>query len=265
MRYICKRTSVSLITASLLGLSSTAFAVNPVEGWYAGIYLGPSYAPTTVIPINKTYILPSSSGQIIPVGTASLSYGVLGGVGGEAGYRCGHLRAEGQLLYNNNPYSSLSTNEPKMMINGTRTTYNGVALPPSMKGQTNIGAALINGFFDLYTPGKDNVSNIAPYIGLGVGYAYVQNNITFQFPNALASGAINASGGQFWHSYAAVAGQAIAGVNYFMDDFTTMGIDLRFFSTANENHPARYTFTSFNTKAQIYSANLIFNGAFDLG
>ena len=262
MKHLCIRASVRLITASLMAFSSVTFAVNPVEGWYAGLYLGVSYNPDSMITLATPY-------REIPVGNASLAYGVLGGVGGEIGYRCGHLRAEGQVLYNNNPYSSITINN--LVINGSRTTYGDNVFALSMKGQKNVGAALINGFFDLYTPSNDNVESVAPYVGLGVGYAYVQNNITFQMPNPSGvPGKVDVPYGQFWKSYTSIAGQAIVGANYFMDDFTTLGIDFRFFSTLNQQYSGRhkysdrYAFTSFDAKTQIYSANIIFNGSFDL-
>ena len=128
-----------------------------------------------------------------------------------------------------------------------------------MTGQTNTGAILVNGFFDLYTPSDDNVTNIAPYIGLGIGYSYVQNNLTFQYNQTYLAN------GEFVQSYYALAGQAIVGVNYFMDDFTTIGLDFRAFSTTNQQHSNKYLPISVDTQAQIYSINLVFNGAFELG
>ena len=262
MHCLYKRTWTGLLTATLISLSSSTFALNPVEGWYAGLYLGVSYPPDTVIPVTEAF-------NQIPIGNVSLAYGVLGGVGGELGYRCGHLRAEGQLMYNNNPYSSISTEN--LLINGTRTTITNpitgevTAQQLSMKGQTNTGAVLLNGFFDLYTPSNDNVDNIAPYVGLGIGYAYIQNNLAFRTSSGTSPGKFDIANGQFWRSYTSLAGQAIAGVNYFMDDFSTLGIDFRFFSTTKQKHSGRYAFTSFDTQTQIYSANLVFNGAFDLG
>ena len=257
MNCLCTRTVAGLMTATLISLSSATFALNPVEGWYAGLYLGVSYAPDTLFPVTGPF-------GGITLSNASLAYGVLGGVGGELGYRCGHLRAEGQILYNNNPYSSITIDN--LMINGTRTTFNGQAYPVSMRGQTNIGAALVNGFFDLYTPNRDNVDNIAPYVGLGIGYAYVQNNLTITYSNTTTDpSTITLQQGDFWRNYTSLAGQAIAGVNYFMDDFTTIGIDFRYFSTTKQTHSGRYEFISFDTQNQIYSANLVFNGAFDLG
>lgn len=241
--------AVKLGLASLLLVNTQAFALNPVQGWYAGLILGVSYAPTTTV-------IPTKSLET-PIGTfepqvATLSYGVLGGVGGQVGYRCNHFRVEGELLYNNNPYDVLTIGNIKINSPSSSSTLR-------LQGAANSGFFLVNGFYDLYTPNQDNVSQVVPYVGLGAGYSYVQNNITL-FYNDTELFRTNLKS-----TFSRPAGQAIVGLSYFMDDFTTFGLDVRYLQTTSITDSNRPRTNGFDTTFKLYSINLLFNGAFDLG
>lgn len=243
------KTVLKLSLSSLLLINAQAFALNPVQGWYAGLILGVSYPQETTVVPTTSFVTPV--GTIAPQ-NASLSYGVMGGVGGQIGYRCEHFRVEGEALYNNNPYDILTIGDYVIKSPSTSSTLR-------MQGATNSGFFLINGFYDLYTPNQDNVSQVVPYIGLGAGYSYVQNNITLYYNDTeLYRTNLKAT-------FSRPAGQAIVGISYFMDDFTTFGLDFRYLQTTSITNNNRPRINGFDTSLKLYSINLLFNGSFDFG
>ena len=236
---------LKLSLIALMLANTSVFALNPVQGWYGGLILGVSMQPTNTF----TFVTPIST---LEPKTASLTRSILGDVGGQIGYRCNHFRVEGELLYNNNPYDTLTVGN--VVINSPSTS-SGLRV----QGDTNTGAFMANGFYDIYTPNQDNLSQVVPYVGVGVGYAYVQNSIQFYNNEVLVPN------GSIKKSYSGPAGQIILGTSYFMDDFTTFGLDVRYFTTGIKSKTSPLGLNTFDTKTQLISVNLSFNGAFDFG
>jgi opacity protein-like surface antigen len=254
-------------SAIILGanIAHNAHAVNPVSGWYAGVFLGASYAPSN----DFTLSIPN---YLSPI-NGSLNYSVLGDVGGEIGYRfCERYRLEGEIFYNNSPYntlmfsaltpaqqSQLLTVFPGITLSGqgisiqSSTTASGLTL----QGQTNTGAFMFNGYYDFLSPSEDNYAKIVPYIGAGIGYVYAQNNINFYIDGTQLQRF------QLTDVFQSVAGQGIAGVNYFLDDFTTLGIDFRYFTSGNKSQTGNFGYNTLVTNDRFYAINLVFNGIID--
>jgi hypothetical protein len=219
---------------ALLFLSGAVHAVNPVQGWYAGINIGASYVPTVNFKGTSPVTLQTVNGK--------LTYDVLGQIGGQAGYRCDHYRVEGQFFYNNNPYNSLEIGNYAILSPSTSTAFR-------LEGSTDTGAVLVNGFYD-FLP-TDTTSSTVPYVGLGVGYAYVADNIKFYYNETQLDAATTRK------HVSSLAGQAIIGASFFMDDFTVFGLDLRYFTATAKTELLQ-------TRPQIISVNVTFNGAFNL-
>lgn len=226
--------SLKLSCAALIMISGSAQALNPVQGFYAGIFLGGSWSPNLNLNLDHPLTFAST-----PV---SLKYKVLGDAGGELGYRMDQFRIESELLYNYAPYQSLTIAGYTILSPKKNTGLR-------MKGSTSTGAILLNGYYDAYFLWEQ--SNWVPYVGAGIGYAYVQNSLNFYYNDVQISGAKISD-----HANTPI-GQVIAGVNFFMDDFTTFSLDARYFSTKKID--------PFNTNVQSVSLNLSFNGAFDAG
>ena len=55
-----------------------------------------------------------------------------------------------------------------------------------------------------------------------------------------------------------LAGQAMIGASYFLDDLTAFSLDLRYFTTEKKSQVL-------NARVQVLTVNLTFNGAFNLG
>lgn len=224
------------VILSLILANTTVYALNPVPGWYAGIILGASYIPTLNLTVPASL---SSTNEI----TGSLSHNVLGNIGGQMGYRCNNFRLEIEGLYNNNPLDVLK-------IGGVTINSPSTSSGLRLQGDTNIGAGFANGYYDFFSP--DGSSNLVPYIGAGAGYAYVKSQIQFYNNDILVSS------GDLSNSTSGIVGQAIIGMSYFLDDFTTFGLDFRYFTSAKTQEVT-------NSRIQFYSINAIVSGAFDFG
>jgi opacity protein-like surface antigen len=224
----------SLLTCSLLTLITTqTFATNPIPGWYGGLEFGGSLAnKSTVTLYNPLFAPPNSS---------ALSYGFGGHGGFQLGYRMNHFRLEGELDYNYNPLSKL--------------TVNGVVIPKknntaliSFEGNQRLISGLFNAYYDFSS--NDDEMSFIPYIGLGLGYSQVQHKV-----NTYTAGALLPISSVDTVKTSQPVGQVIVGGNYFLDDFTSFGLDYRYMSTNTNktNH----------IKTQVQSINIVFNFAFD--
>ena len=232
--------SLKIGLMSLL-LGSSVYAANPVQGWYAGIMLGGSYAPSVSGNLYSP-AYPLAPGIAIPAFTipAKLKYGGYGNIGGQLGYRFfDHFRVEGELMGNKNPYKKLTIGTDVITAPNSSTTLR-------MKGGTTTGAFLVNGFYDFFTPSAD--SAFSTYVGLGVGYANVSDTLKFYYNNVYISGS------RFKASTNSAVAQGIIGMGYFLDDFTWFGLDFRYLTS--KRIPAT------DSPLQVASINLLFNGTF---
>lgn len=249
----------------LLGSSSSfIYALNPIPGVYGGVIVGGSGELGITTPFlgplaNKII----ASGRPIAIElqqlitnnnnlSHDLNYSILGLVGAQLGYRWNKYRLEGQFFYNSAPYKNLtfSNGVKSITISSNDTSDNYIS------GNTNTMAFMLNAYFDLLPPDYVD-SNLAPFIGIGGGYASVQNNFDFYYKGTEVS--------QFniGTTQGAAAGQVMAGLLYFLDDFSNFGLDFRFFSTSNLTAQLPYNTPTY--KAQFASVNLTFNGAFNFG
>lgn len=273
----------------LCGLQAPSFAIKPVQGMYAGVFLGPTYTQNIDFSFNPSTIpqftafatslntaLETYFGLSLPVENldtdiaGQLKYSILGGIGGQIGYRfCEKYRLEFEVLYNNNPFNELQLTLP----NGYTLKIDSSSSNPyfHIGGDTNTGAGMVNFIYDFLLPSRDGYSAIAPYIGLGVGYAYVQNSLQFHYGtnyvDQVTSGAAPATlyEEDFTQAHSTYAGQGIIGLSYFMDDFCWLSLDARFFATKSVTTTTPITGAQFQTKTQLFSIMLGFNGVLDFG
>ena len=241
---------------ALLLANNAVFAVNPVQGLYGGIILGINYTPNTnyVFPANvaPADIQLSQPGVspvttlTIPSPSLTLKYSTMGQIGGQLGYRCGKYRGEGQFVFNNSPYSSIQSGNLQVSSNHS-SSYTFV-------GSTNTVYGMLNGFYD-FLPSDPN-SNFAPYVGVGIGYAAVQNTLNLGLWSVQTG--TNVRNINITETTYSMAGQAIIGASYFLDDFTAFGLDLRYLTTSAKSN-------ILDARLQVLTLNVTFNGAFNLG
>ena len=244
--------SLKLGLLTLLLCSSAAYSLNPIPGLYAGLIVGGSKAPD----INFNVITPiqdlSGQGQDLS-GQGVITYSVLGNIGGQVGYRINQLRVEGGFIYNNNSYSHMEVggiNIPNSNSLQTSSTSN----PFTFSGYTNTYAVMFNGIYDVYIP--NYTDNVVPYVGLGVGYEHVENNLIIYNNGATTPNSVIS---RYTNNF---AGQAIVGLSYFVTDYTSWSLDFRYLSALRSTEDT--TFNSFQSRPQLYSVNLLVNLAFNL-
>lgn len=261
-----------LLKLSLLAsmvLSTNAFALSPVQGFYGGLMGEISHGPSS------DTIVFTEDGMIFTgtVGFSSLS----GGAGTYLGYKYKHFRAEGEFLYNR-----ISTGPLKV---GTCTIESPNVVTPSgdcpagvydnfqddqlsFQGNSTAVYGLFNVYWDFFNEANNDYS-IAPYLGAGIGIASVKN------ASELYSTVYGSSQGQSKIGSGAAA-QGILGVNYFLDDFTWASIDYRLLATkvkltpntTNNTVTAVSTTIDNNVESTSYILNTInftINFAFDKG
>jgi opacity protein-like surface antigen len=240
----------TLITSCLV-VATTAHAVNPASGGYAGLIVGANYAA------NFPFTYLNTSGELE---NGQLGHNIMASIGGQVGLRwCDNYRAEAEFIFNNSPYSYLRLGDVSIHAPQTSTGLR-------MNGKTDSGIATINIFYDIFA---DFSSNVVPYFGIGAGYAYIKSDIKLYLnevrvtadnnPNIV--GTIPTS-----KTASAPVGQAILGLSYYMDDYSYFALDLRYLMSADQTlftQQVQQTSNTITARYQLYSFNLIFNGAFD--
>ncbi len=253
----------SLLTSLILGLSLTLttalYAFNPKEGMYWGLIVGANYAQNAPF----TYEVTVQGVDIERQG--QLGHDIMASVGGQIGYRfCDNFRFEFEGIYNNSPYSYLRFQNVTIHSPDSSPGFR-------MSGATQSAVFTFNAFYDLF---GDYSSKAVPYIGGGVGYAYITNQFKFYY-NDVELGT-NSQVQQFLQdnfgvtldgrSRSGLAGQAIAGISYYLDDYAYFALDGRYMVSQRQpiiERRTRLTLNQTDAKYSLYTINLIFNSAFD--
>lgn len=210
---------------SNLLLSTSSFALNPVQGFYAGLLAGGSHGRSS-----QTIVFTHDH----TVFTGKESYSILGGgAGGVLGYKWGHFRLEGEGFYNHistGPLQvgSCTLQSPDVVTpTGLCTEDNFAANSIGFDGSSAATLGFFNIYYDLFS--YDGQTNLVPYIGIGIGEAVVKDGINFiNTVTTYSEGrTLNSSGN---------AAQGILGISYYMDDFTWVGMDYRYITTKKLPH-----------------------------
>ncbi|KTD05538.1 outer membrane beta-barrel protein [Fluoribacter gormanii] len=250
----------------ILGLvtSSSAFSAEPVQGLYLGLLGQVSHATNLDLNFSLTQ-LPNLG----TIGTVQLGP-VGGGIGASLGYKIQNFRLEGEFLFNINNYGQLNAGSCTLIspaVLGPEGTC-----PPEVvdvglgfNGYTIGLYGFFNAFYDFMS--SDPNVNFVPYLGVGVGGADLLNHAVFQSNNqcislGTCSPIVNES---FDKSHFGFAAQGILGFNYYIDDFTTIGLDFRYVSTFNlsKNNSTSSTTNSSNSAFGISTINLTGNFALE--
>ncbi len=247
----------------ILGLvaSSNAFSADPVQGLYLGLLGQVSHASSTDLNFTLNEFPSLGTLGTIKLGPAG------GGFGASLGYKIKNFRLEGEFLFNINNYGELSS--------GSCTLISPAVLGPEgvcpaefdqvglgFNGNTMGFYGLFNVFYDFLSSNPD--VNFVPYIGAGIGGAMLRNHAVFQSNDqcialGTCSPIINTSVDS---SNTGFAAQGILGFNYYIDDFTTIGLDFRYVSTLNFNKNNNST-NSNNSTFGISTINLTGNFALE--
>jgi opacity protein-like surface antigen len=217
-------------------LSSNTFAVNPVPGFYGGLYGGLSNGPSSrdiSFTFNGTQFFGTIDNSVIGGGAAAY-----------IGYRLKILRAEAEILYNRFSYGNLvfgncTLNSPNIPPNGQCPTFVSNNLV-GFSGSTWGVYGFFNGYIDFLLSSDDSTA-LAPYIGVGIGYAKITNS-----PNFVNVVQTTSFGGNV--SASTSAAQGIIGIAYWIDDYVNMAMDYRYITTNNlvDFANSRYAINTFN-------------------
>lgn len=244
MNFFVKASCVTLLLAC-----TSSYALNPVEGLYAGIFIGGSKANGLKFNAIHPFGLDAT---VNTFSTLQINYSTFGQIGGQVGYRCEPWRVELEPFYNSSPYNTVTIDGVKITKLGN-PKHNNIPTGLKMKGQTNTWGLMLNGYYDAFE--LFDGSNFVPFVGLGFGYANIQNGVEFYYNNTLiANSKISLHDNEY-------AGQILIGVNYYLDDFTMFGLDFRYFAT----RPIEFSPGINKQRFQFPSINLSFNGSFDFG
>lgn len=255
MKRTLQKTLVTALTTLLL---PAAHALNPQPGTYGGIIVGANY------PENVPFNYVALDGTIKP---AQLGYDIYGQIGGQIGYRwCDNFRFEGEAIYNNTPMAYLRLNDVTIHSPDTSTEWR-------LDGTTQSFVATFNAYYDLF---GDYSSKLVPYIGGGIGWAYIVNKADLYYNDSLVTTGerlqelIDETGADITTpaspKRSGFVGQAIVGLSYHMDDYSFFAIDGRFMASERQevlNQQVRQTSNTIEARYALWSVNLIFNGAFE--
>ena len=137
--------SAALLTAGL------ATAATPIDGWYTSAFGGYTYVPDNL----NTY----RYGYYINHGSFNKGYNV----GGRIGFKSNPMRYEAE-------YTFIHANARNFQLN--------YALQSGVTGYSSANLLMANVYYD--TP--EMLPAISPFLGLGLGYAYVQNGLNSTGP-----------------------------------------------------------------------------------
>lgn len=178
------------VPAALLfaGLTNAA---TPINGWYSSLFGGYAYVPNN-INVTRNGLTRSSA-------TYFSGYDA----GGNFGYKSNPMRYEGELTY-------LNVDLDKFRVN--RVQQRGV------NGYNNAFLAMANAYYDF----PDFAAAIQPYLGVGIGYAFIHAKLNSTGP--LAPTHYNATNTLF-------AYQATAGLTYNFAENYALNVGYRYAAT----------------------------------
>jgi opacity protein-like surface antigen len=185
----------TLFSAALLATGLSTAAV-PVDGWYLSAFGGYSYIPDHV---NNTLF-----GYFIDHGAFRSGYNT----GARLGYQSCPLRYEAE-------YTFLYASAKAFRLADIDR--------PDVTGYTSANAIMANVYYD--TP--EMLPAIAPYLGFGIGYAYIQDSL-HSVISPVDSIHFRANNGSF-------AYQGTAGLSYNFCENYALTLAYRYLTTASSN------------------------------
>ncbi len=201
--------------------STSIFALNPVNGFYFGLFGEVSHGPS------NSQVSFREDGERFD-GTVAYS-SISGGGGLMLGYKYLGFRGEGEFLFNRISTGPVTVGSCTIQNANVSTPtglcagyddFSGKGL--GYKGNSSATFGLFNAYWDFFN--DDPYKNMFPYLGAGLGYSYVKNGSEYVNTNTGYSHGSSIAG-------TGIAYQGIVGLGYHMDDFAWCAMDLRYLST----------------------------------
>jgi opacity protein-like surface antigen len=186
---------ITLLSAALLATGIT-FAAAPIDGWYTSVFGGYTFVPDNVDNNALGYYINHSS--------FTSGYNA----GGRIGYKSNPLRYEGE-------YTFINSSAKYFKINLIGQT--------GVSGYSQANLAMVNVYYD--TP--EMLPAITPFLGFGIGYAYVQDKLYSTGPSG---------NGYFTASNTSFAYQGTAGLTYNFAENYAASLAYRYVATSSSNN-----------------------------
>ena len=184
------RIAVSIIAGIL---SQATFAAAPIDGPYSQLFGGYAYVPNN-IEVTKWGLTRANSNQLAGFDA-----------GGNLGFKSNLMRYEGEFTY-------IKANSNKFTINNIAQT--------GVSGYNQVLLGLANVYYDWPTLS----TTLQPFLGAGIGYAWVQAKLDSSGPFGMTN--FNASNSVF-------AYQATGGLTYNFADNYAFSLGYRYIATPN--------------------------------
>lgn len=186
---------VSLLSAALLASGLTS-AATPIDGWYASAFGGYTYIPSHVDVLFLNQFLHNTS--------------FTGGynVGGRIGYQSHPLRYEAEYTY-------LQARARFFKVADTDQSQ--------VTGYSLANAVMANIYYD--TP--EMLPAVAPYLGFGIGYAYMQDRLNSTGPLLPVS---------FQANNSSFAYQGTVGLSFNFSENYAINLAYRYLTTTSTNY-----------------------------
>lgn len=183
---------IGILSAAFL--ASGAVVAQPADGMYLSFFGGYSYL-SNPLDITRNNVIHNNA-----------SYRPGFNVGGRMGYQGTPLRYEGELTYLNAALKGYY--------------YNGISAT-KVTGQTDATAGMVNVYYDFLFP----QAPIAPFAGVGIGYAYVSGSFQSESPPV----------NLYRQSDTGFAYQATAGITYNVNASFGVNLGYRYLATTRLN------------------------------
>jgi len=216
-----------ILSAAAL-VSTAAGATNPVYGPYFAFLAGIAYVPPSDY---------SGFNVLFPGIIKRLNYNFAFSGGLQLGYKIRNLRLELEGNYINATINKMRAGDFEI-----RNKTSDLLV---LNGSNSLIGGFVNLIYEFYSP--YSTWDFYPYLGLGAGYTKVRNNIKISINDIILE--------RDRVSQSVAAGQGIVGVGYYMDDFTTFGLDYRYMATGKLN-------ILNDRKLSIHTINFVLNFAF---
>lgn len=192
----------------LLLITGIANAATPINGWYSSLFGGYAYVPNNI----------NTAGRSL----AGYKAGYDGG--GSIGFKSNPMRYEGELTY-------LNANLKKFDLNNVQQTGIG--------GYSNAFLAMANVYYDF----NSIAPTLQPFLGGGIGYAWVHANLDSTGPN----GTTTYSGSNNVFAY-----QGTAGITYNFAENYALNLWYRYIGTKHANELGKSFQASLGNVGVIY-------------
>lgn len=182
-----------VLFATTILTASFAYSATPINGWYSSVFGGYAWTPGN---INVTTLGLTRSNSLYQSGFDA---------GGNFGFKSNPMRYEGEFTF-------IKGNINHFDVDGIRQT--------GSNGYANAALGLANVYYDF----PSLVSPIQPFLGAGIGYAWVENKLRSTGPYGSTS---------FFTANSAFAYQATGGLTYNFAENYALSLGYRYVATTN--------------------------------